>query len=205
MSIEDLLPAALAAWLSRHGMRPVDARVAAQSNRQPAALPRTVTSGTVTPDVAASLGGLVAVAPGIQAALAAASDFARSRCIELQMAVEQRLIAQADAAEYQGCLHCLILGAIARAGSGVLVTAMRQGDGVEIAVLDDGIAPARGRPDCAAGQSVPFGGSLSASYQPDRGTMILLRLPQAGWLLPRSDADTADGVAAPADTWTPRS
>ena len=54
------------------------------------------------------------------------------------MAVEPCLVAQIDAAEHRTCLRGLVRDAIRRASSGVLVTAMHQADGVEIAILDDG-------------------------------------------------------------------
>lgn len=192
--IGDLLPAALTAWLQRRGTGPVNERI----SRPPATFP-----STAPLDQAGLPSGLIALAPETQAALAAASEFACSRGVELQMGVEPRLIAQADAAEFQACLRHLILRAIGRAGSGVLVTAMRQADGVEIAVLDDGTAPAGAPPDrltqADGGPSAPLGGTLSAEYQPERGTTVLLRLPQPGWLLPPSDADTADAIAAAAN------
>jgi hypothetical protein len=192
--IGDLFPAALAAWLPWRGTGVVNARI----SRPPATFPSTVPS-----DQAGLPRGLIALAPETQAALAAASGFARSRGVTLQMAVEQGLVAQADAVECQACLRHLILGAIGRADSSVLVTAMRQPDGVEIAVLDDGAAPAGARPDrltqAVGGPSAPLGGTLRAEYQPERGTTVLLRLPQPGWLLPPSDADAAEAIAAAAN------
>jgi hypothetical protein len=194
MFIEDLLPAALAAWLPWRGTRSVNSRI----SRPLAAISRPLPS-----DPAGLPSGSVAIARETQAALAAASGFARSRSVELQMAVDPRLIAQADASECQTCLRHLIRGAIGRANSAVLVTAMRQADSVEIAVLDDGTAPPGAQPDGLAqldgAPSVPLGGTLSAKYEPEHGTTILLRLPQPGWLRTPSDAEAADGISASAN------
>jgi hypothetical protein len=197
MFIGDLLPAALAAWVPRRAGRPASMRVGH---------PPTASARTVRPDPAAFPRGLVAVAPETETVLAAANDFARGRSVELQMAVEPHLIAQADAAEYQTCLRQLILDAIGRAHSGVLVTAMRQADSVEIAVLDDGTAPTGARRDSSTPPStepsvppaIPPGATLSVDCRPERGTTILLRLPLPNWLPPLSDTDAADGSAGSA-------
>jgi hypothetical protein len=192
MSIGSLLPAALTAWMPRRATRSVHVG----KSRLP---PRSAWSNT-----GALPRGMVAVAPETRAALAATSDFARSRSIALQMAADPDLIAQVDLAEYQTCLRSLIRDAIGRACSGVLVTAMRQADGLEIAVLDDGTDPAGTIVDSGAQSErttpVPHGGSLTANYQPEQGTTILLRLPATD--LPRrwgaSDADAARGAAVSA-------
>jgi hypothetical protein len=198
MLIGDLLPAALAAWMPHRASRPASMRVSH---------PPTAPARTARLDPAALPRGLVAVAPETQAVLAAAKDFARGRSVELQMAVEPHLVAQADAADYQTCLRQLILDAIGRAHSGVLVTAMRQADGVEIAVLDDGTVPTGARRDSATPPSaalsvplaIPPGATLSVDCQPERGTTVLLRLPLPNWLPPLSDADAADGSGGSAN------
>jgi hypothetical protein len=185
MFIGDLVPAALAAWIPRRAARPASSRISHPPARG------------VRPDPAAVPRGLLAVAPETQAVLAAANFFARGRSVELQMAVEPHLIAQADATEYRTCLRQLILGAVGRAHSGVLVTAMRQAGSVEIAVLDDGTGPTDVRRDGSAAPSaepsVPLGGTLSVDCQPERGTTILLRLPLPDWVPSPQDADAADG------------
>lgn len=186
MILGGLFPAALTAWRPRRATRPADAQV----GRPPASF--TPAAAPVLPR------GVVAIEPETQSALTAASDFARGRFVELQMAVEPHLIAQADAAEYQKCLEHLIHRAIGRASSGVLVTAMRQADGVEIAVLDDGADPGGDPGNCSVPPAeeppVPVGGLLSASYQAELGTTVMLRLPQPDWLPFQSDADAADGI-----------
>jgi signal transduction histidine kinase len=167
MFIGDLLPAAFAA-LKPHRAIPAGNQGLERMWTEP---PRAVRPAAALPH------GLVAVAPETLAALAATGSFARSRFVDLQMAVEPALIVEADAAEYQACLRHLILGAIRRASSGVLVTATREADGVEIAVLDDGA----GAPDgtTPAGEpAAPLGGTLRVNHRPDRGTSLLLWLPQ---------------------------
>ncbi|MGA3403996.1 MAG: hypothetical protein ABSC95_32715 [Acetobacteraceae bacterium] len=193
MFIGHLLPAALAAWKPRRAMSGGDAQISRSIAAPPPAFRR--------PAVALPH-GLVAVAPATRTALAAAGDAARSRFVELQMAVEPCLIVQADAAEYQASLRHLILDAIGRAGSGVLVTAVSLAGGVEIAVLDDGVPPAGRRSDCpmrTREPATPLGGTISVHYQPGQGTTVLLRLPQPAWRPPPSDADVMDDIAASAD------
>ncbi len=192
MFMGDLLPAALATWMPRRAIT----SGAAQASR-----PQAASLGDRQSPAGALPHGLIAVEPEVQIALAAISGFACRRCIELQMAVEPRLFVKADAAEYQACLRRVILNAVGRASSGVLVTAMLQGDSVEIAVLDDGAAPPGGRPESSTPAwepSAPLGGTLRVEYQPGRGTTVLLRLPQARWRPLSSHADAMDGMAAAA-------
>ncbi|HVC59244.1 MAG TPA: hypothetical protein VND19_02625 [Acetobacteraceae bacterium] len=178
-----LLPAVFAGWNRWRGVRPAGGR----ASRLTAA-----DSCAVWPD------GLFPVAPETHAVVAAANDFARLRCIELQMVVEPRLVAQADAAAYRTCLRDLLFGAIGRAGSGVLVTAMRDANGVEIAVLDDGAAPAGAPP--GAKIAVPPGATLTAEYRPKCGTTILLRLPRPEQLPVPPDGGAFSGYPAPAQS-----
>jgi hypothetical protein len=190
MSIGDLLPAVLSAWKPRRAMRPVDLPMTGRSKPRPVA---------ARPDVCGLPRGVIAVAPETQAVLAAEDDFARNHFVELQMAVQPRLVAQIDAAEYRTCLRGLLRDAIGRASSGVLVTAMHQADGVEIAVLDDGtdLVP---QPSAEAAQPgrdlpLPHGAALIARYEQGRGTTMLLRLPQPEGLLFHQAADAADDIA----------
>lgn len=193
MFLGNLLPTAFATWSRWRRVHGV-----VRQTRRPPVEP----SHTDRSPAAALPHGLVAVAPETQAVLAAANDFARNRFVELQMAVEPDLIARVDAAEYRIFLRHLLVAAIGRAWGSVLVTAMRQADGVEIAVLDDGAAPS-GAPRYSFAQpttqppvqptthpttdppgqpggapAVPQGGILTAHYQPQRGTTIRLRLPR---------------------------
>jgi hypothetical protein len=173
MIFGNLFPATLAVWKPRRAIASADARI----GRLLVAYPRITRA-----DAGALPHGMIAVAPETQSALAATVDFARGRCVDLQMAVEPGLTAQADAAEYRACLRQLILGAIGRASTGVLVTAMRRGDSVEVAVLDDGSAPAgagtSSPPQPEAEQAIPLGATLTTDYRPEHGTTVLLRLPQ---------------------------
>jgi hypothetical protein len=191
LSIGDLLPAALSAWQPRGAMRPVEMPNSGPSEARPP---------VARPDPDALPGGAIAVAPETRAVLAAEDGFARNRFVELQMAVEPRLVAQIDSAQYRICLRGLVRDAIGRASSGVLVTAMRQADGVEIAVLDDGTDPARQPSDgsAQAGRDlpVPRGAAVVVRYEQGRGTTILLRLPQPDWLPFSPGADAADEIAA---------
>ena len=122
-------------------------------------------------------GGTVDVETETRLALIALEDSARSRFVELQMAVEPFLAAQVDMTECQNCLRALMAGAIIRAESGVLVTAMRRGDSVDIEILDDGAAySAIELPDTS---SLPQGMTVATDYLPEQGTKVLLRLPHA--------------------------
>lgn len=168
MFIGDLLPAAFASWKFHRAM-PVGKQ---GLGRMLEAESRAARPATALPP------GLVAVASETRIALNATGGFARSRSVELQMAVELDLIVEADAAECQACLRHLILGAIGRAGGAVLVTATRQAGGVEIAVLDDGVGPEPNGATANGARSAPLGGTLRIEHRPGRGTSILLWLPQ---------------------------
>jgi hypothetical protein len=188
MVVGYLLPAALALWQARRAIPMRDV----QFSRPPRSSSLAAWSADALPD------GVVAIAQETRTALDAVSDFARGRYVDLQMAVEPHLIAQAQTADCQTCLRHLLLDAISRASGGVLVTAMRRAGGVEIAVLDDGIAPAGARPNGSTerdlARSTPAGGTLSADYHPAQGTTILLRLPQ-----PELRPVTADDESVTAD------
>jgi hypothetical protein len=135
--------------------------------------------------------GMASVEHETPTALAAIIDYARSRFVELQIAIQPGLVVQADPADYRICIRDLLVAAIDRASSGVLVTAMRHADGTEITVLDDGTADARpggGTPGVDA-KSVPACGTLRTDYHPQRGTTVRLQLPQP------------DGFAWPSDTY----
>lgn len=187
MSIVDLLPAALAAWKPRRAAPPPDVQLS-----HPIAVPRP----PVTRSAVALPRNTASVARETQTVLTGVSGHARSRFVELQVAVEPGLVVQADPADYRMCLRDLLLAAIGRASGGVLVTAMRQPGGVEITVLDDGIAVSDAQPDGPASGAddmfVPAGGTLCAGYRPQCGTTVRLHLPQPDGLALPSDAD-ADG------------
>jgi hypothetical protein len=196
MFIGDLIPTVFAAWKPGRAMPSPGAmplaglRFARPSH---AAVPRTMpTSATVLPR------GLCAVAPETQAVLAAAKDLGRRRYVELQMAVEPDLVAEVDAAAYRTWLRHVLLAAIGRAYGAVLVTAMRQADGVEVVVLDDGTgAPHDGPTQAAEKAVVPPGATISVDYHPEHGTTVLLRLRPPDRLAFPAAAYVGDGFAAP--------
>jgi hypothetical protein len=146
---------------------------------------------------------VIAIAPETQAVLAAEDDFARNLFVELRMAVEPCLVAQIDAAEYRTCLRGLVRDAIGRASSGVLVTAMHQADGVEIAILDDGTDPAHQQFAGAAepGRELPLprGATLIGRYEQGHGTTMLLSLPQPERMPFHPAAGAADEIADSTD------
>ena len=154
MSIVDLLPAALAAWKPRRAALPPDVQFS-----HPIAVPR----HPVTRSAVALPRNMASVARETQTVLTGVSGHARSRFVELQVAVEPGLVVQADPADYRMCLRDLLLAAIGHASGGVLITAMRQAGGVEITVLDDGIAVSDAQPDGLASGAddmfVPAGGT----------------------------------------------
>ena len=119
--------------------------------------------------------GVIDVETEIRCALTALGDAARTRSIELQMAVEPGLTAAAD----MGCqtwLRDVLAAAIGRAESGVLATAMRRGGNVAIEVLDDGATA----PATAVSQPEPGalseGASITVEYQQGRGTRVVICL-----------------------------
>jgi hypothetical protein len=173
MFFGDPLPVTLAVWKPRRAIPSEIARI----SRPPVSHPRTFRPG------ADNVPRSMIVAPETLSVLTAASGFARGRLVNLQMAIEPGLAACVDAAEYRTCLHQLILAAIGRASSGVLVTAMRRADSVEVAVLDDGGASA-GAPRASPAQpaaeaALPVGAVLTTDYRPEYGTTVLLRMPPA--------------------------
>jgi hypothetical protein len=194
MPIGNLLPAAFSAWKPRRGMHSVDVPISGRSNVRPPVVP---------PDFGVLPSGVIAVAPETLAVLAAEDNFARNHFVELQVAVEPRLVAQIDAAQYRICLRELVHDAICRAGSGVLVTAMHHADGVEIAVLDDGTGPAQQQShgEAQPGRHLPLpgGATLVARYERGSGTTLLLRLPQPEWLLIHPLGSAAEEIAVSTD------
>jgi len=192
MLFGDLLPTALAVWMPRRAAR---SDIVWNSCVPPAAAHRVQVSAAALPR------GVIAVAPETHRVLDAVKDFARSRFVELQVAVEPGLVAQVDAGTYRRCLDRLLLEAVGRASSGVLITGMRHAGGVEVAVLDDGSTPG-GAPTHVSertGADIPPGATLDAEYEPGRGTTIRLRLPQPDRSVVRPEAAVTEAVAAFAD------
>ena len=101
------------------------------------------------------------------------------------------------------CLRGLVRDAIGRASSGVLVTAMRQAEGVEIAVLDDGTDPAHQQSAGAAqpGRELPLprGATLIARYEQGRGMTMLLSVRQLESRPSHPAAGAADEIADSTD------
>ena len=120
----------------------------------------------------------------IRMVLTAARKVAQRRFVSLEMAVEPNLVSAADT---RACLHDLVLDAIHRAESGVLVTAVRRDGGIDVDVLDDGRTSPGGQPCCA----VPHGATVAAEFRPGRGAIVSLRLTLAQ---PARPADVSDKV-----------
>ncbi|HUN43186.1 MAG TPA: hypothetical protein VMU81_23080 [Acetobacteraceae bacterium] len=104
------------------------------------------------------------------------------------MAIEPLLAAKADPNDCQNCLRALLAGAIDRADSGVLITAMRRGDSVAIEILDDGSIKSVAH-DLPKFEIVPPGLAVAAEYLPQHGVKVTLRLPYAQ-IDPIGDAGT---------------
>ena len=119
--------------------------------------------------------GVIDVETEIRNALTALGDIARIRCIELQMVVEPDLTAEADLG-CQACLREVLAAAIGRAESGVLASAMRRGDSVAIEVLDDGATAPVGTILLPEPGALSEAASITAEYQPDGGTRVVLCL-----------------------------
>ena len=166
MFIGSLLPAAVAARkLRRASPGPLPRAVWPQARQDtPTDLPH----------------GVAMVEAETQTALAALNAVACDRFVELQVACEPHLFARAEPGDLQSCLRGLLSAAIDRATSGVLVTATKQPDTIEITVMDDGCVRT-GIP--AAEQqlhyALPAGASLTASYRRDEGTTVVLHVPRA--------------------------
>jgi hypothetical protein len=115
--------------------------------------------------------------------LAASAGVARRSFVTLVTALNEDLVAEADVDAFRTCLGSLIVSAISRAHSEVLVTASCRSGYVEIVVVDDGSDPSGGHGEprqTVAKETVPIpaGGTLNTSFDVECGTTVLLRLPE---------------------------
>ena len=128
---------------------------------------------TGSPPRAACSQPVVDLEAEIRMVLTAANRLACRRSVDLQMAVEPRLVAETDVAAFRACLREFVADAIGRAEGGVLVTAHKHGQRVDVDVLDDGSM----RSNAFAARTVPPGGIVNVSYQAGDGTAMRLSLP----------------------------
>lgn len=110
-------------------------------------------------------------------ALSSLAAAAHGRRVKLQMAVEPMLTAHSDIAACQACVRDLLAGAISRAESGVLLTAMRHDAGIDIELLDDGATAPTGAIRLPGAHTLPSGATVSGEFLPARGSKVLLHLP----------------------------
>jgi hypothetical protein len=120
--------------------------------------------------------GHIAVEERLRRLLAAIEGLARTRFVELQIAVEPGLSAPSNPAEFDTCVHQLLVAAVARARGAVLVTTMHQAGAVELAILDDGDA---GGGATDAMLVAPAGASVVHEHQARCGNAVRLVMPQA--------------------------
>lgn len=165
MFVGSLLPRAIYAR-KRRAVPPAPPRIASRPVWQPA-------EQTLLP-------GSAEVETEVRAALAAVSEAACNAHIELQLACAPRLCAFLEPAVLRTCLRDLLAAAIARAGSGVLVTSAARADSIEIAILDDGpLPPGAAAAAAPAPDALPDGARCTAAYSPGRGTVMTLLVPLA--------------------------
>ena len=120
--------------------------------------------------------GVVDVEMETRLALNVLENTARRRYVDLQMAIEPLLVAEADINEFQACLRALLAAAIDRTQSGVLITAMRRGDSVAIEIVDDG-GTESAMMHLPEPESMPKGATVTAEYLAKDGAKVSLRLP----------------------------
>ena len=126
--------------------------------------------------------GLLDVEREVRSVLAGLTGFAATRLVRFELAVQPDLAVRADAVSFRDALAGLVTHAAAQAPSGrVLVTGMRRGGRVQIAVADDGIGTDRlvQAGDLRSAERIIAlqGGTLEIANQPGEGTTLLARWP----------------------------
>ena len=118
------------------------------------------------------------------------------------MAVAPDLTVQTDPNTFRAVLRAMIGHAIRQSPAGrVLLSAVRRGARVEIAVIDDGDGPPVAMQQAVlrdVAQAVALqGGTFEIEVQPGEGTTVLMRLPEPVVPMP------AAGTAPPASVVEP--
>ncbi len=129
-------------------------------------------------------GNEFALATEVRGILDRLDGLAAGALVHLELAAEPGLIVQADRLALRDIVSDVIRNAILQSSGGrVLVTLIKRGGFIQIAVVDDGAGPSRDMQDARFGIAERLaksqGGTLDVVFQADRGTTVTLRLPEA--------------------------
>lgn len=130
-------------------------------------------------------GGRLDVEREVRLILAGLAEFAAARRVRLEFAVQPDLSLRTDRAAFDQAVTGLVSHAAAQAPCGrVLVTGLRHGGRVQVAVLDDGIGADRTTQASALRDTERLvamqGGTLDIIHQPGEGTTVQARWPDTG-------------------------
>jgi signal transduction histidine kinase len=141
------------------------------------------------------VGGVLDVAAEVRDVLAQLAAEAARHLVRLEFAVQPELSVHADRLALRAVLSELVGNAVEHAPGGrVLVSAVRLGGRVQIAVIDDGAGPEAALQEAAlreVAQVVALqGGTIDVEVHPGEGTTVLVRLPEP------ADTGRASGEAS---------
>ena len=142
-----------------------------------------VAQGTDAPYIASFGSSLLDIEREALGALRHVDGLAARNRVRLQIAVQPDLAVRADPRGLRQALIGLLENAIRHAPGGkIMLSGMRHGGRIQIAVLDDGQGPDRLAQEASL-RSVErivalHGGTLQVECRPGQGTLVLLRLPE---------------------------
>lgn len=128
-------------------------------------------------------GGVLDVATEVRDVLDQMAAEAARHLVRLEFAVQPELSVHADRLALRAVLGELVGNATRQAPGGrVLVSAVRLGGRVQIAVIDDGAGPEAAVQEAALRQVTQVvalqGGTIDVEVHPGEGTTVLVRLPE---------------------------
>jgi signal transduction histidine kinase len=129
------------------------------------------------------VGGVLDVAAEVRDVLAQMAAEAARHLVRLEFAVQPELSVHADRLALRAVLSELVGNAVQHAPGGrVLVSAIRLGGRVQIAVIDDGAGPEAAVQEAALREVVQVvalqGGTIDVEVHAGEGTTVLVRLPE---------------------------
>ncbi len=143
------------------------------------------------------VGGVLDVATEARDVLGRMAAEAAGHLVQLEVAVQPDLSVHADRLALRTVLSDLVGNAMRHAPGGrVLLSAIRLGGRVQIAVIDDGAGPEAAVQEAALREVAQLvalqGGTLDVEAHPGKGTTVLVRLPES------AGTGRAHGEARPA-------
>ena len=127
--------------------------------------------------------GLLDVAAELRDVLHHMAGEATGHLVQLEYAVQPELSVHADRLALRAVLSELVGSAVRHTPGGrVLLSAIRLGGRVQIAVIDDGAGPEAAVQEAALREMAQLvalqGGTIEVEVQPGEGTTVLVRLPE---------------------------